>query len=311
MTVKYIDNRSIKPKSISTLFCIVLAFTMIILGDNMRGAIYDSLIFSLTTIIPTLFPFFILSDLWVSVFYVNPDGVIAKTFEKIFRVNGCAVTSLLSGYICGFPLGVKVSYDLYKENKITKNEFEHLSGFVNNPSLAFVISGVGAGIFRDIRLGIMLYLSVIISSLITGLLFRNKARKAIEQQDNIRQKFILTDSVKNAGLTSLNVISCIIFFSGIIGLISAVIKNDTFITAVSMILEVTNSVKSINANANLSPCLKSVLIAFSLGFSGFSVHLQAFCFMPKEISRVRYLIMKLTQGCICALLILVSLMLTK
>ena len=47
------------------------------------------------------------------------------------------------------------------------------------------------------------------------------------------------------------------------------------------------------------------LVALVLGFSGVSVHLQAFSLLPKEISKKRYLAMKICEGGIAMLLMLI------
>lgn len=296
-------NQGNVTRNISSILCISLAVLMISFGKAIKDSIYNGLLFSLTTIIPTLFPFFILSDLWTSLFYVNPDGKVCRCFEKMFRANGCAITALISGLICGFPIGVKVLSELYREEKISKQEFEYISGFVNNPSSAFVISGIGAGIYKDIKIGILLYLSIIVSSVITGFIFRPRKISRTKSRENTRQSFNFTESIKNAGLTSINVISCIIFFSALIGFISAIINNDVIVNAISLVLEVTNAVEMISDAGHLALSIKLILTSFALGFSGLSVHIQAFGFMPREISKARYLIMKLTQGVISSLLI--------
>ena len=295
-------------RNISSILCISLAILMISFGKAIKDSIYNGLLFSLTTIIPTLFPFFILSDLWTSLFYVNPDGKVCRCFEKMFRTNGCAITALISGLICGFPIGVKVLSELYREEKISKQEFEYLSGFTNNPSSAFVISGIGAGIYKDIKIGILLYLSIIFSSVVTGFIFRPKKAIHRKTDENARQSFNFTESIKNAGLTSINVTSCIIFFSALIGFISAIINNNGIVNAISLVLEVTNAVEMISSAENLTLSIKLILTSFALGFSGLSVHIQAFGFMPREISKTRYLLMKLTQGLISSLLITILLL---
>ena len=305
MTRKITIEKGCYRGQLTTVICITLACFMIFMGDKMRVAIYDGLLFSVSTIIPTLFPFFVFSDFWTSAFYINPNGVVSKCFKKLFNVNGCAVTALLSGLICGFPIGVKVATGLYKENKISKNELKKISGFVNNPSAAFVISGVGAGIFKDVRLGLMMYISVIFSSIITGVLFRGKHENIQNTAEIQRQSFNLTNSIINAGINSLNVTSCIIFFSGIIGITSTLIKAESPLTCISIFLEITNAVKMISKSKNLTQLGRLTLTAFALGFSGFSVHLQTFCFLPKEISRAEYILMKLIQGVICALSIFI------
>lgn len=294
--------------NIYSLICICLALLMIFFGAAIKESIYNGLLFSLTTIIPTLFPFFILSELWTAVFYVDPDGWICRAFERIFRVNGCAITAFISGFICGFPIGVKVLSELYNAGRITKAEFEYLSGFVNNPSCAFVISGVGAGIYKDTKIGVLLYLTILLSSVITGVFFRPQSKSTYKTAENPRQSFDFVQSIKNAGKTSINVISCIIFFSGLIGFISAIVKNEPFVNAVSLTLEVSNAVEIISNAKYLTKSSRLILTAFALGFSGFSVHMQAFGFMPKEISKIKYLLMKTFQGVLSSLLVAIFLL---
>ena len=290
-------------KNISSFLCISLTVLMIYFGKSIKDSIYHGLLYSLITIIPTLFPFFILSDVWTTFFYVDPNGKICQGFEKLYRTSGYGITALISGFVCGFPIGIKVLSELYREEKITKEEFEYLSGFVNNPSLAFVISGVGTGIYNNIRIGILLYLAVILSSTITGFIFRPRISKHSKTKENPWQTFDFTKSIKNAGLTSINVVSCIIFFSGLIGFISSIINNDVIVGAISLVLEVTNAVELIFNAEHLSLSYKLILTSFALGFSGFSVHMQAFGFIPKENSKIKYLLMKTVQGIISSFLI--------
>ena len=286
-----------------TVLCLGLAVVMILLSDILKSEIYDGFIFSFTTVIPTLFPFFILSDIWSSTGASGSGGILSRTFEKIFRVNGCALLSFISGLICGFPVGVKIASGLYINKRISRDELEHLIGFINNPSVAFVISGVGSGMLGSSYIGLLLYISIILSAVTVGFVFRGSKKNFEVSKDNLEQSFNIVDSIKNAGLNSLNVASCIVFFSGVLGLISGIIKNNSVITCVSMLLEVTNAVRIIASYTLLPKRLTLILIAFALGFSGFSVHLQAFSFLPPEIKRRRYFLMKLLQGLIASLLV--------
>ncbi len=282
---------------IPSFFCLALAIIMIIFGKALRGGIYTGLLFSLQTIIPTLFPFFILSDLWSATFHIKDGGIVSKVFERIFRINGVALLAFLSGMICGFPVGVKAATELYQKKKISKNELEHLCGFVNNPSVAFVISGVGAGILGNVKLGVLLYLDILLSSFTVGVIFRPKAKIHKNNEYISEQKFNLVDSIKNATMTSLNVIAYIIFFSGLIGLLSSFVQSSSTTALISSFFEVSNAVKLLSELSTQGQATRLIFIAFALGFSGLSVHMQAFAFFPHEISRRKYLIMKLAQGC--------------
>ena len=176
--------------------CLLLAIFMLFFSQSIKNGVAEGLTFSFTTIVPTLFPFFILSDLWAALFVLKADGRLSRLFERFFHINGTGIVAFLSGAVCGFPVGVKMASELYKANKISKDEYERLSGFVNNPSAAFIISGVGLGIIGDIKVGIFIYISILLSAVTVGILFRPKRRNILYSKDISRQSFILVNSVK-------------------------------------------------------------------------------------------------------------------
>ena len=297
-------KRALQSYSLS-LISLAISFVLIIFGDIVKQGVLDGLSFSVKTIIPTLFPFFILSDIWADVFVISQNGIVSKCFQKTFHLNKVSITAFILGLICGFPVGVKTAAQLYKDKRITKEELSHICGFANNPSAAFVISGVGAGILGNIFTGIRLYIAVIISAIIVGIIFRQKDVSLVDSDVISRQSFSLVESIKNAALSSLNVMAYIVFFSALTSLVS-VITNNSFVTTIfSVFFEVGNAVNSISKIENIDKPLCLSLIGFALGFSGLSVHLQAFSFLPREVSKKRYLFMKLIQAVICALLILI------
>ena len=289
-----------------TTLCIVIAILIIAFGNEMRSGIYEGLVFSFTTILPTLFPFFILSDIWSAVFKVKTDGLLARTFECCFSIAGCGISAFISGLICGFPIGVKIAVRLYENGKISKSELQRLCGFVNNPSVAFVISGVGVGILGSLRVGALLYISLIISSLAIGIIFRDKKEFSHKTHDNIGQSINIAGSIISAGTSSLTIVSCIAAFSGVMSVISSLIQNDMILSLIYPFLEVSNASKMIGEAIRIPYDIRLSLIAFSLGFSGMSVHLQAFSFLPKELSKSKYLFMKMLQGIIASLLVYIS-----
>ena len=289
-------RKSTNNKNISTILCFSLSIALIIFGEDIRLGIYNGFLFSIKTIIPTLFPFFILADLWISVYSINSEGQISRIFSRLFGVNGDGLCALISGIICGFPIGVKIASDLYNDGRITKDELQTLCGFSSNPSIAFVISGVGIGILNDLELGLLLCFSTVMSSLMVGVVFKNKGEVSKKTGDIQRQRFNIVNSIRSAGINSINVISCIVFFSGILELINKVVDNDIISAIVSPLFELSNAIQIISRTASLNQTQMLTLIAFSLGFSGLSVHLQSFAFLPKEFSRRKYLITKLFQG---------------
>ncbi len=276
------------------IFFIFSGLTIIFAKEVKEGIIFGIRLSALS-IIPAVFPFFVLSDLLLSSFG-NTCSRMRTVFSKIFNISKTAFPTFIIGNLCGFPLGVKGAAKLYSDGMITKDECERLAGFVNNPSLAFVVSGVGLGMLGSLKYGIILYLFLIFSSVLTGILFRPKELKTMNRKENIEQSFNLNLSIKNAIYSSISVSAYIIFFSMLLSLASVIINNDVVLALFSSIMEVGNATKLLSSIPAFSPAITFSLIAFALGFSGLSVFMQGSSFLPSEVSRTKILLMKVIQG---------------
>ena len=284
-------------RQFATFTCVILCITMLCFSKEMKLGALEGIRLSYEILIPTLFPFFVMSDYWSKNLYIGENSIFSKIFVRLFHIPPCGLLALITGIICGFPLGVKVACDLYDRGEINEEQLTNLCGFTNNPSIAFVISGVGLGIFGSVRVGIFLFTSCTISAIICGTIFREKNFKIIKSRNISRQKFSLVESIKNAGLTSITISSYVVFFSSII----YVLKKSPLIAST---LELCSAVKAIS-DSTYSINQKLILIAFSLGFSGLSVHLQAFSFMGAKVKKYRYLLMKIAQGFLSAVTIFI------
>lgn len=283
-------------RNISGIICLFAAMAMLTFGNELKSGVTYGLEISYNIIIPTLFPFFILSDLWAQSLTVSSESFAGRLFERLFGIKGSGASAFLCGMFCGFPIGVKATVNSYELGKINLEEAQLLCALASNPSCAFVISGIGLGMYRDMRVGILLYFSVIFSALIIGFIFRLKRSNNHFSNENSGQSFNLVSSVKNAGLSSITVSSYIIFFSAITSLFRSICKIDGINIIFSCVSEISSAcllLKGISPNPTPTSL---ALTAFALGFSGFSVHMQAFSFMPKEISRRKYLSTRLLIG---------------
>ena len=82
--------------------------------------------------IPSLFPFMILSDLMIRTGKVN---ILASFFHplmgKLFQASPNACYCILVGFLCGFPMGARSVAECYRQGQITKKEAEWLLCFCN------------------------------------------------------------------------------------------------------------------------------------------------------------------------------------
>jgi sporulation integral membrane protein YlbJ len=295
-----------KKKSLKTSFevclCLVIFILAIVYGGLLKeGVIYGFKICAFN-IIPTLFPFFILSDLWGAVICYQENSLMAKCFEKIFHINSEGLSAFVIGNICGFPLGAKTAAKKHQRGDINTIELDSLMTISNNPSLAFIVSGIGVGLFHSIKIGIILYFSVLISAVISGLIFRPTVTKSSKPLNKTKQSFNLIDSINSAGFSSIAVSSYIIFFSGIIGVVKSLVKNEIIVSLISSFLEVGSGCSIIAESNEALGVFHLPLISFTLAFSGLSVFMQTFSFLPQSISKIKYLLKKFFQGIISALI---------
>lgn len=283
-------------KGLATLLCIILTTLLLLFSADVKVGIIEGLRLIAFNIIPTLFPFFVLSDLWLVILNIKEESKFSILFQRIFHINSVGLLALLIGSICGFPLGVKSAVDYYERDLISKNELERLCGFINNPSIAFVVSGVGLGVYGSLFVGFTLYIIVLFSALLVGFIFKPNKYYMRKIKHVSGQSFNLVSSIVNAGSSTIKICSFIILFCAVIGLFSGIIHNEFLISFFSALCEIGSATSIIGGCNSLSLTKKEALTAFALGFSGFCVHMQAFSLLPPGISRKKYLLMKLLQG---------------
>ena len=301
MTARTIKSKTIPINSITTLLCLAISVILLLCGGEVKKGVTYGIELSINTIIPTLFPFFVLSDLWASYLILSKTSFITILFQKMFGISGNAASSFLCGTICGFPLGAKSAVDLYNSKQIDKKELELLCSISGNPSCAFVISGIGAAMYNDAFIGVLLYFSVIFSACLTGVIFKIKSENMTNSKEIIRQSFSLVNSIQKAGMSSITISSYIIFFSALNYLWCSLCKNLSINLLFSSLFEVSSACCVIK-NSQLSPTpLSMSLTAFALGFSGFSVHMQVFSFLPQCVSKGKYLMLKTIIGIFSAI----------
>ena len=292
MTASIIRNK----KSLNRINAAIIFFLALYFGEYLKEGVLYGIRLCVYNIIPTLFPFFLLSDYWQSNIIFSNKDLLGKIFEKTFKINSTGLSTYLLGNICGFPVGIKAAANQHKQGLITETDLKSLLVICNNPSAAFVILGVGAGMFSSINLGIKLYISVIFSSLILGIFLKPKGNSLINIGENTRQNFIFANSIKDASMSSILVSSYIIFFSSITVAISKIIKNQLLLCLICSFLEISSACNIIAKSQNILDIFAPCLASFALSFSGISVFLQAFSLLPHFISRRKYFFTKLLQG---------------
>lgn len=83
--------------------------------------------------VPSLLPFMILSGIMVRLKLTEKmAGVIYPVIGPLYRVSKNVVYCMALGFLCGFPMGARVTGDLYEREMLTRREAEYLLAFCNN-----------------------------------------------------------------------------------------------------------------------------------------------------------------------------------
>lgn len=131
----------------------------------------------LRTVIPSLFPFFLLSVLLTG----STAGATFPIPGKIRQMLGIppgAESILLCGFLGGYPVGAQSVAALYRQGKLPKGEAERMLCFCSNAGPAFIF-GMAASLFPDLRYAWCLWGIHMFSALIVRLFFPAKSVQPI------------------------------------------------------------------------------------------------------------------------------------
>lgn len=290
----------------ATTMTVLVFAAAVFFSEEMGGYVTEGLRLAVTRVIPTAVPFMLISDIFKAA--VSADDVpLIGALGGLFGLSRASATALLPGNACGFPLGGKLTSELYQDGVIAKNEAERLLAYSSNPSPSFVIAAVGGGMLGDAKLGIILLICIYLATLLSAQFFRRSRSNISYLPQNTRQKYDFVLSVRSAGTACLSLTGFIVTFSVIGGVIEGYVQYEPLKALLIALTEVTGASNYFALEAGLSLPLALAAVAFSLGFGGLSVLFQTASF-AKEVglSMKKYFVIKLVEGIFSAGLALIG-----
>lgn len=285
------------------------------------GSVRGGLELCASVIIPSLLPFFVLSGL---VSALGLPRLLARAAEKpmraLFGVSGPGCVPFVLGLTAGYPVGASAVAGLVRSGEISPREGERLLPFCNNTGPAFILGAAGAGVFHSSACGALLYLSHILAAVAVGAAFSQHPENSAAPStppDTSRRSFpaALTDSVKGAVASTLNVCGFVLFFCVVTGLLEyAGIFSSlagalaartgaglTFTRALlTGVLELGGGIGAMGG-LSASP-VNLALCSFLLGFGGLSVHCQTISVLDgTDIKCARHFVGRILHALISAL----------
>lgn len=282
MQTKEISLQSKKSAVPSALVWLSVIVFFLIFSPKAAELVKSGISLCIGTVIPSVFPFMVISALVVSLGAGRDLGALFSfPLRLIFGISSAAACPVFIGLVCGYPTGAFTAAAMLDKGEITKKELSRLLTFINVPSAAFVICGAGAGMLGSAKLGICIYVSVILSAVTVGVAGRFSQKEGDRYIPFTRtgQGFPLSqaipDAIRSAAVNMMCISACVITFSSLSGLICSLplisSAPDWAKTVITGIFEVSSGARSASlTQAPLSPLLVSSVCAWS----GLSVHTQ-------------------------------------
>ena len=278
-----------------------------------KNLIIDTISFSLNTwvnnLIPSMFPFFIISDILISYQIINYiPRVIKKYFSLIFNVGEEELSIFFLSLLSGFPSNARITRNLYQENLISKESASHALTFTHFANPLFVLSTVGVIFLNNELYGYIILISHYLGNIIIGILSRKLAtNNNINYKPNInksqRLSNILIKAIKSSIDTLLLILGTLTCFLILSSLIINKLNIDPYTSSlIKGILEMTMGLKSISL-LNLSDIYKVVISTMFISFGGLAVHMQVLsCLVDTDISYRTFFIARIFHSIISGII---------
>lgn len=223
------------------------------------------------TVIPSLFPFFILSVLLTE--------SLAETKSRVLGILGkwCGIpvgaeSMLLVGFLGGYPVGAQCICQAYGSGRLDRSDARRMLGFCSNAGPAFLF-GMVASLFQSRSAPFVLWGIHILSALLVGFLLpgKHKSVAVISSKKQISLGQAMEQSVRAMAC----VCGWVVLFRVVISFLDRWFLwflNKEWSVLLSGILELANGC----VNLSMMDCegMRFMLAAFFLGFGGICVGMQ-------------------------------------
>ena len=303
-------------KQITFIAVILLLAGLFISPAECIASAKNAIALCLNIVAPSLFPFFVFSELCLSIGLIDIIGRgCERIMRPIFNIPGAGGFAFIFGILSGYPTGSIAALELYRTDQCTKTEAERIIAFCNNAGPLFIVGCVGIGIFHSTILGGFLYATHIVSAIVVGIIFRFWRRNLditlfapkSAKSPPLTLGEAISKSVRKSVMLIAFVCGFIVFFSvilailenyGIIHIIALLLTKlglpyDTSLGIARGLFEITSGIEHLTS----LPAISGIL---ALG--GVSVWLQVMGVLAKSNLSVRPLLIGKSLQCLFAAL---------
>lgn len=286
----FMNNRSASQSSnkkiLSKVLTVSFLFLILIFPSSSYHGAKKGLLLWFNTILPTLLPFIIISNLIIRLQITKVLSKFLYPFcHFLFGVSKDGCYPILMGFLSGIPVGAKSIADLVRNGNLRHEEGQFLLGFCNNASPMFIMSYIAISQLKQTDLRIALLLILYISAVLASFLYfkiisyRNKSRTILSANEyidylsdnNVKFDFVQLDGAIMDGFEVITKVGGYIILFSIPAQIIVSLGNEESYLKLLMIglLEITTGINQIS-NSHLDLNIKIALITMITAFGGLS-----------------------------------------
>lgn len=291
---------------------VILFVVMLISPKAVFNGASEGLLLWFQIILPTLFPFIIITNLLLytdSIHYIS--NAIGIVLGKLFGVSENGSFAIIVGFLCGYPMGAKVTADLISSGYISNEEGRYLLSFCNNTSPVFILNFIVWKTLGNEKLIVPSLFILLGTPILMSFFFRRIYLKGQEQfrdlkkagRTRARWDFRIMDRcIMDSFETITKVGGYIILFSVILTLIKSMPWQVPFVPYLLPSLEVTNGIALIG-KSSLSFAIQYPAILALTSFGGFCAVAQTQCMIQKaNLPILPYTLEKLVTAVVTSLI---------
>lgn len=316
-------------KNFQTIFNFIVIFILIFFAIQIllsSNKVIYSVEFSFSvwksSIFPSLFPFFIISEILINYGFVELASELFKPLmNKLFKVSGASAYVFIMSLLSGFPSSAKYIREIYKQNLINEKEGTKILLFTHFSNPLFILGTISITFLNNKEVGLLILLVHYISNIIIGLIVRNlyptkneKTKFSFKHLFNIiktknSKSFgsILSNAITNTINTLLLILGTITIFLIITTIIDNLLNITPYYQAIlNGIIEMTQGLKYISL-LDLPLKLKTIISTMFISFGGISVHMQIISILSDtKIKYLPFLLARIIHALIAGLLIYIT-----
>lgn len=278
--------------------CLLLTITvsLVIFSSEVIQAASFSLSIWIENLFPTLFPFFVVSNLLLRYGFVESlASSVGKIMPSFFHQPKESSFVLCLSLISGFPSGAKYTKELVENKQLTIEEGSRLLTFTHYSNPLFVLGLIGNLLLGNKSLGVIILISHVLAGIFIGILFARKAsvipkitRKVAQSTTKLPLGTALSSSIQDALSTLFLLLGIVTIFLVLSTIIEQFLPLNPYLKAIVFgILEMTQGVKAISI-LPIMELAKTIWMTIFISFGGLSVHMQVLSIISGTKIKYKY-----------------------